>query len=529
MDYDQAGSDRTEPVFAFATDNVARAMGLPPLRQVRLPPGDAEIRLWLGFGLGAPHVLLRLTTKSGATRGEYVHWFHMPIQLAREPGLVEFLNDMRRAARPHGCRVMRPGTAEWRDGHYGEADPLGDPVFACAVGFGPGEPDWARVASELDSLGVRDLPDPRTLGDRHITLDGTSLEVEVLEGDRYHAYTYRFPGARPEREAELAGAIMRGVRDLAPDRSYRLGSQPHLRIGALDAPEAEVFGSIVAVRADAAGNIFVLDGMAREVRWFDGKGVFRGRAGREGAGPGELRAPGAMAVGSDGLVHVLDPPNLKIATFRAGPEGLAHVSDARIPPAYDLCLLGPRRFVLRPSADGFLHELDGAGRVIRSFGEPASASREHAAALPPDLRADLDYRGHLHCDESAERVLYVSERLPIVDAYSADGELVWRTALRDFGQVRWNRTARGGIGMAPDPATGTAHTGKSIARDWNHVYVTLHEGSPVDPDGRFELRVLRAEDGREVRRVEVDIVITDHSRGRFFGHGSTPFPHVSVY
>jgi hypothetical protein len=307
-----------------------------------------------------------------------------------------------------------------------------------------------------------------------------------------------------------------------------LDGPPLLRIGALAEPEEEVFGSIATVRAGPDGSLLVLDKMAGEVRWFGSEGSILGRAGRMGAGPGEFREPVEMVVGPHGLVHVLDPPNLRISTFRAAAHGLEHVKDVRTPPASSFCVVNDRIFILLPGPSGFLHEMDPAGEIKRTFGTPQRPRDSGVRALPEDLQTYLLNRGHLLCDSRRDLVLFLSERLPWVVAYSTAGHMLWSTELQGYNVVRWE-TSGGRIRMAADPATGTAHTGVSIAESTDGILIVLHEGSLSDPDGSHELRVLDPSNGHELRRGPLPFVITDSAAGRLYGYGKVPFPQVFVY
>ena len=59
-------------MLAFAIDPAAVAAGLRPLRRTALPPGEREVRVWTGFGLGIPHTLYRMRTLGGDVRGDMI-------------------------------------------------------------------------------------------------------------------------------------------------------------------------------------------------------------------------------------------------------------------------------------------------------------------------------------------------------------------------------------------------------------------------------------------------------------------------
>lgn len=71
-------------------------------------------------------------------------------------------------------------------------------------------------------------------------------------------------------------------------------------------PSDSAFFSVSAVDADAAGNIYVLDGDEARVLAYDSTGRFLRRVGAKGGGPGEFEMPIAMSVSPDAIVSVFD-------------------------------------------------------------------------------------------------------------------------------------------------------------------------------------------------------------------------------
>ena len=98
-----------------------------------------------------------------------------------------------------------------------------------------------------------------------------------------------------------------------------LDSAPGLRIGSLDGPKEEQFGSVTSLAPLSDGGIAVLDAQAKEVRVFGPDGAYVRTVGRQGEGPGELSGPSAMArLGADTLA-VYDYRNARVTLF--GPDG----------------------------------------------------------------------------------------------------------------------------------------------------------------------------------------------------------------
>jgi hypothetical protein len=99
-----------------------------------------------------------------------------------------------------------------------------------------------------------------------------------------------------------------------------------LRIGAVDGGPA-AFGTIMALEVDADGNVYVADGLAKEIRVFSADGAHLRSFGREGGGPGEFRMISGMVWGPDGRLRVMDPIAGRLSTMDA--EGGHHGAQAR--------------------------------------------------------------------------------------------------------------------------------------------------------------------------------------------------------
>lgn len=95
-----------------------------------------------------------------------------------------------------------------------------------------------------------------------------------------------------------------GLWDAEPERRWRLVEQ--MRIGRSDGEGPDVFGSIGSIVEDPLGRVWIVDGMASELRVFDGNGAHVRTIGRKGSGPGELERPGVALNGPDGHIWVDD-------------------------------------------------------------------------------------------------------------------------------------------------------------------------------------------------------------------------------
>jgi hypothetical protein len=88
-----------------------------------------------------------------------------------------------------------------------------------------------------------------------------------------------------------------------------------LRLGTLEGEGPELFGDVSALELGRAGEVYVLDGLAHEVRVFGSDGSFQRAFGREGEGPGELRSPAGLALDSEGTLWLMNWGNGRYTGF----------------------------------------------------------------------------------------------------------------------------------------------------------------------------------------------------------------------
>ena len=304
-----------------------------------------------------------------------------------------------------------------------------------------------------------------------------------------------------------------------------------LEIGTLDVPESEVFGRIIDVEVDSAGNIFVLDAQSNNVRWFDRAGRFRGAAGHRGSGPGELMAPQAMTLDAKGDILILDPRNARMSRYRVGPDGLHHEEDLRTSLGIDLCAIGERLFILTGRPDSLISEVDMRGRLVNAWGSLVEPDEDSASRLPPAISRSMANRGRLLCDRDAGMIVMLHEQSPVVRAFDLEGKQVWRIELADYHQIRVVRSGRtGGWTSAPDPKTGTVTSGAAIASmSRDTIAISLFEGGVAQTPGSYELRLLDLRNGSELGRYRAPIVVNRITATDLVGHVMFPFPQIHRY
>lgn len=99
----------------------------------------------------------------------------------------------------------------------------------------------------------------------------------------------------------------------------RLDATPSLRLGAVDGPAEEQFGSVRALAPLADGGVAVLDGQVAELRVFAADGTFRKTLARRGDGPGELSFPWTVASLAGDTMAVYDSRGARVTRF--SPDG----------------------------------------------------------------------------------------------------------------------------------------------------------------------------------------------------------------
>ena len=93
-----------------------------------------------------------------------------------------------------------------------------------------------------------------------------------------------------------------------------------MAIGSLDGPDEFTFGLISEMVPDASGGLYLFDGNAPALRYYDADGRFVRKLGGEGAGPGEYQdAALGLGIRRDGRVVMRDPRNVRLNVYN--PDG----------------------------------------------------------------------------------------------------------------------------------------------------------------------------------------------------------------
>ncbi len=155
-----------EPIFFEEINRLTSMMKQKPLRSRPLPPGDMEVRIWIGFGM-APMEAFFLHRADGKWTGKFIEEIR---------GRKSFVK----------VREVNPKS------------------------------DWDGLWKHLTKLGLLTLPDSSVLPKEVPVMDGTSYVVEINHDGRYRTYEYSNP--RHQKWPE-AGKILKIDRLLCEELS----------------------------------------------------------------------------------------------------------------------------------------------------------------------------------------------------------------------------------------------------------------------------------------------------------------------
>jgi DNA-binding beta-propeller fold protein YncE len=160
--------------------------------------------------------------------------------------------------------------------------------------------------------------------------------------------------------------------------------------------QSDVFNRPTDVAWDAAGNIFVADGMGNaRVAKFDSKGVFIKSWGSRGAEPGMFASVTALVVDAQGNVYAADGGNKRIQVFDNNGTFKTQFGNVGAPAA--MCITpGPNQVLYvsnsNPPEDfdsgGEIYKVKLDGTVVGKFGRAGKRPKEFGAVNSLDCRTE---------------------------------------------------------------------------------------------------------------------------------------------
>lgn len=288
------------------------------------------------------------------------------------------------------------------------------------------------------------------------------------------------------------------------------GAREILSIGVLEGETHEMFGQIQDISVDAEGNFYVLDDRNMAVRAFDPEGNYLRQYGQPGAGPGEFRAPIALAIDTAHRLLVADRAR-RITAF-----SLEHDhADTTMALPYgprDLCIGATRIYVHGVTAEqkGVIHAFDATGAYVHSFG----SGYQFGGSL---AREDLS-RGSLACSRQTDNVMFLFRYLPVMRGHSPQADAEWVTMLSDFAPMRITEDAR---------TRTLTYSGQAGVSD------VLHQATVINGTGYAIVQVLRRtpesiQEQREYAEILTYVVSMDTGAGGYAGNALPPVYAVAA-
>ncbi len=252
--------------------------------------------------------------------------------------------------------------------------------------------------------------------------------------------------------------------------------------GREDGEDYELLGHVADIATDGKGTIFILDAMSwsnpasaiKTVHVIDAQANYLGNFGRAGEGPGEFRSPQVLMVADGGNTVLVAGGHRQVVVFKRT-ESSTFLFDRNLrtkTSARAGCIMRDHFYSVSHdlSSGHVIHKYTMDGAYVKGFG--ASYDYEN-----PSVVMYMSDAARIACNEAHGIIAFAPFLVPVVMAYSEEGELVWVIRVEGI---------RTGLEITENQGRTTFHSGASEEEGGGRLSVFQ-----AFEDGSFYLAALK--------------------------------------
>ncbi len=185
-------------------------------------------------------------------------------------------------------------------------------------------------------------------------------------------------------------------------------------------------------------HIYIVDDEMNNIHIYTKEGQFVKSLGRTGEGPMEFRRVSKIEKINDTTLAVWDPGRALLSFFCIHDDTtFTYLKEFQIIGGDDLCILNNRVYVrgnfIKRDHGNVIRVYSLEGKHVKSFGQALRSPYEEESVL---LRIA---KGMIACLEEQNLIITASRWLPVVQAYTPDGQLKWEYRIPDFTKMIYMR------------------------------------------------------------------------------------------
>lgn len=353
-------------------------------------------------------------------------------------------------------------------------------------------------------------------------LDGSGLE------QRIHPIPALIPGFEEAHEFVSTADDLEDGGYLHTIAQTLLSPTELVALGVLEGERHEMFGQIVDVKEDPAGNFYVLDAQYNELRAYNAEGTYLYAIGSPGEGPGEFISPTSLEVDSSGRIIVADR-NHGLKIFER--TGETHAFSATLSLSLEVHEVCVNKDILHVHGFGAeslqaINRYSMSGDSLGSFGAVYSAQS-------PLVRRFLG-KTQIACMDS--NIIYAQNFLPVIYGYSPEGERQWTARISVFQTLDVTETGpSASMNVFAKPHDQVV---RAVPFHQDYVLVQIASFTPESlsmeerAGERYEVLqtyLMSAQTGRAFFIGDTVPLVHTVTESRMYVHRTYPYPQISVY